>query len=86
MTNPRDTRRWKELRKRLVRDASVCAICRYPLLKGAPARTPYSPSVDHVVPLAFGGAPFDERNLRVTHYGCNSRLGAKQQRRRSRRW
>jgi 5-methylcytosine-specific restriction endonuclease McrA len=73
--DPRDSYRWKTLRRRLVRSAEVCAICGRLLDRTAPARSRWSPSVDHIVPLHLGGAPFDPSNLRVTHFGCNSSRG-----------
>ena len=53
-----------------------CELCGAPVDFDAPARSSRSPSVDHVVPIHAGGtelAPVDE--LRLVHYGCNSRRG-----------
>ena len=33
--------------------------------------------VDHIVPIAEGGEPFDEANLRAACGPCNSRLGGR---------
>jgi hypothetical protein len=82
--DPRRTYRWQQLRDRLVRNATTCAICGYPL-QDAPPRSRYSPSVDHIVPVALGGAPFALDNLRVIHYGCNSIRGNRQPKLRRRR-
>jgi 5-methylcytosine-specific restriction endonuclease McrA len=42
-------------------------------------RWPHSKSlsIDHVVPLAKGGAPYDLANLRPAHVGCNTSRGAR---------
>src|SRR5207302_2903244 len=32
-------------------------------------------SVDHIIPLDHGGAPFTLSNLRVVHFSCNSGRG-----------
>ena len=60
------------------RQDDVCAICGGPVDFGAPARSSRSPSVDHIVPVHAGGVhcpPVDE--LRLVHFGCNSRRGAR---------
>src|SRR5215831_2378790 len=58
------------------RAGGLCELCGRELDFEAPARSPSSPSVDHVVPIHAGGArlpPVEE--LRLVHYGCNSRRG-----------
>ena len=73
--NVRDSYAWKQARKRALRGATHCTICGGALDFDAPARSRWSPSVDHIRALALGGAPFDPSNLRVAHYGCNSSRG-----------
>jgi hypothetical protein len=70
--DPRSTYKWQRLARRLVLQATTCAICGRVLPKDAPPRSPYSPSVDHIVPLALGGAPFEPANLQVVHLSCNT--------------
>jgi hypothetical protein len=58
------------------RSSDLCELCGGPIDFDAPARSPASASVDHVVPRHAGGdllPPVDE--LRLVHYGCNSRRG-----------
>ena len=63
----RKTHRYQTARKNvLVRDRGICWLC------GRPGAT----TADHVVPLALGGHPYDEANLRAAHRSCNSRRGA----------
>jgi hypothetical protein len=81
--DPRTSGEWKRLRARLVELAVSCAACGAPLVKDGPARGALSPSVDHVVSLSRGGAPYDVGNLRVVHARCNT---AKENRSRRRSW
>jgi hypothetical protein len=53
----------------------VCWICHKPIPVDAPARSPMSHSVDHVVPRSRGGDPYNLDNCRPAHYGCNSAKG-----------
>ena len=75
MSDPRDTYDWKKLRKGLVAKATHCAICGGALMHDARPRTKFSPSVDHIIPLDHGGAPYAFSNVRVVHYGCNASRG-----------
>jgi 5-methylcytosine-specific restriction protein A len=60
----RNTRRYKQARRNvLARDHYMCWIC------GRPG----ADTADHVVPLAQGGDPTSEMNLRAAHRSCNSR-------------
>lgn len=76
MSNVRDTYRWKQARRQVLRTATHCAICDLELDPSAPPKSRCSSSVDHIEPLSRGGAPYDAANLAVTHLGCNSRKGA----------
>ncbi|MEU5477425.1 HNH endonuclease [Streptomyces mirabilis] len=57
------------------RDGWVCGICKEPIdaLLAWPDR--YSPSIDHIVPLVYGGT-HTRANVRITHVICNVRRGA----------
>ena len=72
----RSSPRWKRVRKIVLRGATHCALCHRPLDFDAVPRSRWSPSVDHIVPLALGGDPFALSNLRAVHYRCNTSLGA----------
>lgn len=76
---------WRRASARVLKDATVCWLCGLPLDFDAPARSRWSPSVDHVLPLDaikfFDAATqrsmaLDPANLRAAHYGCNSKRGA----------
>lgn len=72
-TNPRrsnGTRR-DRLRKRILREETHCHLCGQPVDVRLPAGLPGSPEVDELVPVAFGGSPFDRANCRLAHRWCN---------------
>jgi 5-methylcytosine-specific restriction endonuclease McrA len=76
---PRDARRtgaWRVVRAHVLAEESMCWLCKGVKFVNTP-RHPLSRSVDHVVPLVEGGRPFDRRNLRLAHYGCNAARGAR---------
>jgi len=71
--DPRWTSQWKALRRRLIAAASTCAICHQLLDKSAPPRSPWSPSVDHLLPVrTHPHLALDPANCRVTHVRCNT--------------
>lgn len=63
----RDTNRWQRLSRRLRRMQPWCSSC------GAEDGL----SVDHIVPLAHGGDPFDVTNLQILCQSCNSTKATK---------
>lgn len=72
--------RWEKTRQIVLRrDPDVCAICGKPGMAN---------SIDHIVPLSLGGAPYDPGNLRRVHGACNSarRDGRRGQTATSRTW
>lgn len=58
------------------RDNYICYICGHPLDTTTLAPSDYSPSIDHVVPIARGGND-DEFNVRAAHFRCNTLKGVK---------
>jgi len=73
-----NTHRWRQLVKHLVRPGAICEIeeCAAPsreILFGLRPRHPLGPSLDHIIELQYGGAPYDPANLRPAHLGCNVR-------------
>lgn len=53
------------------RDGWICQLCGEPVSR-IRDRSPLSPSLDHVKPLAQGGTDAPS-NLRLAHNGCNAR-------------
>lgn len=56
------------------RDGWLCWICGDRVEPAAPAGSPWSATVDHVVPKSRGGSSEPE-NLRLAHRRCNGRRG-----------
>ena len=77
-SDPRWTYQYKVIRRRLFATATTCALCGYLLDRDAPPRSRWAPSIDHIIPIAEGGLPFEPTNLRVVHYGENASRGATQ--------
>lgn len=61
--------RWRRIGER---DGWTCWLCSEAVDPEVRVPMRLSPSVDHVVPLAHGGSD-DDKNLRLAHFGCNSR-------------
>jgi hypothetical protein len=58
------------------RDRYCCQLCREPVDMSVAAPDPWSPSIDHIVPLADGGD--DTRaNVQLAHRTCNTRKGVR---------
>lgn len=68
--------RWKRLCAQVYEEETHCRYCGGYVDQRIPARRPMSKSVDHILDLDRGGAPFDRDNAGLAHYGCNSRAGA----------
>jgi 5-methylcytosine-specific restriction endonuclease McrA len=56
------------------RDGWTCLLCREPLARAEVVPHPLAPTIDHVIPLARGGAhaPW---NVQAAHFLCNSLKG-----------
>jgi 5-methylcytosine-specific restriction protein A len=72
----RSTRTWQRITKTIRRQAAAnntpCGICGKPIRYDLHAPNPQSFSVDHITPIANGGAPYDLHNLQPAHLGCNA--------------
>lgn len=69
---------WEETRKRVLDLAGNdihCAICGKPLDRNAPRCTAQAVEIDHIVPIARGGAPYEISNLQTLCFRCNRRKG-----------
>lgn len=63
---------WEAVRRRAIQSKDpVCGICGKPIDMNAPAQSPMSCEVDHIIPISRGGAPYDIDNLQLTHMRCN---------------
>jgi 5-methylcytosine-specific restriction endonuclease McrA len=69
---------WEVLRSQVFAEESVCWICLELVDFEAAPRTAPSPSVDHVKPaITHPHLAMERSNLRLAHYGCNSRRSAR---------
>lgn len=64
-------------RRRVISEASVCAICGKPLDKKLKFPHPMSVTADHIIPISRGGDPKDPDNLQAVHLICNQVKGTK---------
>jgi 5-methylcytosine-specific restriction endonuclease McrA len=74
----RNDARMDRLRARVLSEETHCGICGEHVDKTLDHRHKMSATVDHIIPLAFGGAPFDRHNVRLAHRSCNCIAGNKQ--------
>ncbi|HFU4055725.1 TPA: HNH endonuclease [Streptococcus suis] len=58
-------------KKRILKTATICAICGHPVDKSLKAPHPMSAAIDHIIPIAKGGHPSDISNMQLTHRQCN---------------
>jgi 5-methylcytosine-specific restriction endonuclease McrA len=73
-------RAWRNLRPVIFeRDGGLCQV----QLEGC---TKIATQVDHIHPLAFGGAPYDVDNLRASCSWCTSTRANRARRKPSRKW
>lgn len=86
----RQGRTWRRLLAELVTPGTECAVpecdkATREILFGLRPNHPLGPSLDHIVPLEYGGHPTARWNLRPAHFGCNSARGNRARRRVPRR-
>ena len=77
-SNPRraNGHRRNQLRARVLREETHCAICGEEVDVSLPHGLPGSPEVDELLPVSKGGDPLDRANCRLTHRTCNRQRGA----------
>lgn len=72
----RNSHHQSRLRERVARSKPVCHICGQAIAWDAGWLDPQSFVIDHVVPLAKGGAD-DISNVKAAHRACNSKKRAR---------
>ena len=73
MTDPRNTRRWKNLRLEIIRRDSRCGLCREPF------NDKQIIEVDHIKEVStHPELAFDPTNLRAVHRSCHMERNRKQ--------
>ena len=73
VANPRRANGTKRdrLRKRVLREESVCHLCDQAVDVRLPHGLPGSPEVDEIIPVTYGGDPLDRTMCRLSHRYCN---------------
>lgn len=69
-------KQYERNRKIIFATQKFCAICGRPVDFSLKYPDPYSPTVDHIVPVIKGGHPSDLDNLQLAHFRCNRLKGA----------
>lgn len=69
MGNPRQSNgsKRRKLQARVFREESVCHLCDQWVDTRLTHGLPGSPELDELVPIAFGGDPFDRANIKLAH-------------------
>ena len=62
---------FEKAKKIIFASQSVCAICGRPVDFDRRFPDPYSPTVDHIIPISKGGDPASLENLQLAHLQCN---------------
>lgn len=74
--DPRSTRAWRRLRAQVYAEETHCWRCQTWVNQALPKSHPMSRTVDHIVPIARGGAGVPDRAaVRLAHRRCNARRG-----------
>ena len=68
---------YERAKKIIYASQSNCAICGRPVNFDKVFPDPWSPTLDHIVPISKGGAPADLENLQLAHLQCNRKKGTK---------
>lgn len=66
---------YKLLRQQVFDEETHCGICGEWVDPNLPSIDKMGRTVDHITPLAAGGAKRDRANLRLAHRSCNSKVG-----------
>lgn len=62
---------YQKAKKIIYAQQSVCGICGRPVDKKLPFPNPWSPTIDHIIPVQKGGDPVNLENLQLAHLACN---------------
>lgn len=66
------SKRWRKVRAWCVANLPPVCFCGELIDLTLPATHRLSVTVDHIVPVALGGDPYDKRNLRLATRACNA--------------
>lgn len=83
--DPRNTQAWKRLRAQVYEEETHCWQCGMWVNQSLHRTHPMSRTVDHLKPIARGGAGVPDRSgVRLAHRRCNGRRGHRPERLRPR--
>ena len=68
--------RWRRMQERVWAEETVCGFCGDPVDQSLHHSHPMSKTVDHITPIAEGGAMYERSNLRLAHRRCNVKAGS----------
>ena len=69
-------RPWRRAQAAVFATETHCWLCGEHVEQTLPPNHDRARSVDHITPLALGGAPYERSNLRLAHRRCNLLRGA----------
>lgn len=75
----RSSKRWHDLRARVMAEESDCGICGELVDKSLSGHDRMGPTGDHITPIELGGAFFDRANVQLAHRSCNCKAGRRLQ-------
>lgn len=75
--DPRSGPQWREAKSKCRARGGPCRICGESIDYQLAFPHPRSFSAHHVIPIARGGAPYDQSNLVPAHLRCNQDLGVR---------
>ena len=58
-------------KKKIFMTRTICAICGMPVDFTLKYPNPMSATIDHIIPIKYGGHPSDIDNLQLAHLRCN---------------
>ena len=68
---------FQKAKKIIYASQSVCGICGRPVDFDKKYPDPWSPTIDHIIPIAKGGDPSSLENLQLAHFFCNRQKSTK---------
>ena len=68
---------FEKARKIIYASQSNCGICGRPVDFDKKSPDPWSPTLDHIIPISKGGDPASLENLQLAHLFCNSMKASK---------
>jgi 5-methylcytosine-specific restriction endonuclease McrA len=68
--------RWRRLQEEVWATESHCGICGEYVDQDLPHNNLRARSIDHILPIAWGGAMYERSNVRLAHRTCNSKAGS----------